>query len=92
MTKTIVEAMRRLFTVVERFIEAIRPPVPGVRATIPIEAIKVPVVVAIGSPILVRVGAESIVAIRIIAVSVVRTRISAAYTDTVISARTATAE
>lgn len=92
MTKTIVEAIRRSFAVVERLIEVIGPSVPSVRATKPVEAIKVPVVVAIGSPICIRVGAESIVAIRIIAVSVVRTRISRAYTHTVISARTATAE
>lgn len=106
MMKTIIEAIRRSVAVVERFIEAMRPlvivaerfteaiwpSIPGVKATIMIEAVERPVVVAIGSPILVRVGTESVeVAVRIIVVPVVRGWISRADTHAIMNTRTAAA-
>ncbi|MGX2033058.1 MULTISPECIES: hypothetical protein [Methylocaldum] len=76
--KRFIESIGPFVAVLERFIVAIRPSVPVVGAMITIEPIKTPVI-AIGSPVRVRVGAVSVeIAIRIIIVPVVRTRISRA--------------
>lgn len=73
-----------------RLIEAIGPPVP-VRAIIRIEPIKMPVI-AIGSSVSVRVGAESIkITVRIVIVPVVIARISRTDTYAVIETRAAAA-
>jgi hypothetical protein len=76
--KWFIESIGPFVAVLERFIVAIRPSVPVIRAMITIEPIETPVI-AVGSPVRVRVGAVSVeITIRVIIVPVVRTRISRA--------------
>ncbi len=76
--KWFIESIGPSVAILERFIVAIRPSIPVIRAMITIESIETPVI-AVGSPVRVRVGAVSVeITIRVIIVPVVRTRISRA--------------
>lgn len=89
-TKRLIEAMSRAFVVAERFIIAIAP-VPIIGTTVPLKPIAA-WAIAVRSPVRVGVNTESLkIAIRIIIVPVVGTRIARANTHAVMHARSAAA-
>lgn len=91
-TERLIEAMSRTFVVAERFVVAIGSPIPVMGTTVPIKPIITRAVVAVRSPVFVRVNTESVkISIRIIIVPVVRTRIACANARAIMYARTAAA-